>query len=129
MPNTLVTISVTVIAAIMVVAVIVLIPVLLQIRRTAREIEKLTDMVRTQVAPVTRDLTNISRETKNILQSIRRQVDKVEDGVSVVRDVAIRVHDFEREIQQRVEEPLLELAALTSGLCRGLSAFTRIFRR
>jgi uncharacterized protein YoxC len=129
MPNTLITISVTVIAAIMVVAVIVLIPVLLQIRRTAREIEKLTDTVRTQVAPVTRDLTSISRETRNILQSIRRQVDKVEDGIAVVRDVAIRVHDLEREVQQRIEEPLLEAATLISGLGRGLSAFSRIFRR
>ena len=129
MPNTLITISVTVIAGIMVVAVIVLIPVLLQIRRTAREIEKLTDTVRTQVAPVTRDLTSISRETRNILQSIRRQVDKVEDGIAVVRDVAIRVHDLEREVQQRIEVPLLEVVTLITGLSRGLSAFSRIFRR
>ena len=53
---TLLTISVTVIAAIMVLALIFLIPVLLQVRRTAHEAEKLIDSVRVQVAPVSRDI-------------------------------------------------------------------------
>ena len=44
--ETLMAISVTVIAAIMVLALIFQIPVLLQVRRTAREAEKLIDSVR-----------------------------------------------------------------------------------
>ena len=49
---TLLTTSVTVIAAIMVLVLIFLIPVLLQVRRAAHEAEKLIDSVRLQVAPV-----------------------------------------------------------------------------
>jgi uncharacterized protein YoxC len=52
---TLLTTSVTVIAAIMVLVLIFLIPVLLQVRRTAHEAEKLIDSVRLQVAPERRE--------------------------------------------------------------------------
>ena len=55
------TISVAVIAAIMVVAVICIIPVLLQIRRTAQQVEKLAETARMQIAPLSRDVTVISQ--------------------------------------------------------------------
>ena len=58
---TLLTTSVTVTAAIMVLVLIFLIPVLLQLRRTAHEAEKLIDSVRLQVAPVSRDVYCLHR--------------------------------------------------------------------
>jgi hypothetical protein len=68
---TLLTTSVTVIAAIMVLVLIFLIPVLLQVRRTAHEAEKLIDSVRLQVAPISRDVGLISRDVKSIVQLTR----------------------------------------------------------
>jgi len=122
-------ISIAVIAAIMVVAVLFQIPMLLQIRRTAREAEKTLEVARTQIAPLSHDLTVISQEVKNILQSIGRQVNKVEESVTTVRDTAVRLRDFEEEIIRRVEEPLLDLSNLVSSMIRGAEAFVRIFRR
>ena len=77
---TLLTISVSVIAPILVMVLIFLIPVLLQVRQTTHEAENLIDSVRLQVAPVSRDVGLISRDVKSIVQSIHRQVDRVEDG-------------------------------------------------
>ena len=125
----LMTISVTVIAASIVLFVAFLIPVLLQIRRTSRELEKLFDTARMQVTPLSHDLTAISLEIKGILQSIHRQVDKVEDGITAVRDSALRLKEFQLEVQQMIEDPLIELAALVKGVSRGVEAFLRIFRR
>jgi uncharacterized protein YoxC len=125
----LLTISVTVIAASFVLFVAFLIPVLLQIRRTSRELEKLFDTARMQVTPLSHDLTAISLEIKSMLQSIRRQVDKVEDGITAVRDSALRLKEFQLEVQQMIEDPLIELAALVKGVSRGVEAFLRIFRR
>lgn len=125
----LLTISVTVIAASIVLFVAFLIPVLLQIRRTSRELEKLFDTARMQVTPLSHDLTAISLEIKSMLQSIRRQVDKVEDGITAVRDSALRLKEFQLEVQQMIEDPLIELAALVKGASRGVEAFLRIFRR
>ncbi|MDO9350336.1 MAG: DUF948 domain-containing protein, partial [Deltaproteobacteria bacterium] len=114
--ETLMAISVTVIAAIMVLALIFQIPVLLQVRRTAREAEKLIDSVRVQVAPVSRDVGLISRDVKSIVQSIHRQVDRVEDGIETVHDMAVRVKEFQLEVKRRIEEPMLQLAAVVGGV-------------
>ena len=125
----LLTISVTVIAASVVVFTVFLIPVLLQIRRTSRELEKLFDTARMQITPLSHDLTAISLEIKGIFQSIRRQVDKVEDGITSVRDAALRLKEFQAEIEQTIEGPLLELASLVKAVSRGAEAFLRIFHR
>jgi len=127
--ETLMAISVTVIAAIMVLALIFLIPVLFQVRRTAREAEKLIDSVRLQVAPVSRDVGLISRDVKSIVQSIHRQVDRVEDGIETVHDMAVRVKEFQLEIKRRIEEPMLQLAAVLGGVKRGVEAIASIFCR
>ena len=78
--QTLMAISVTVIAAIMVLALIFLIPVLLQVRRTAKEAETLIDTVRVQVAPISRDIGLISRDVQSIAQFIHRQADRLRLG-------------------------------------------------
>ena len=127
--ETLMAISVTVIAAIMVLALIFLIPVLLQVRRTVREAEKLIDSVRLQVGPVSRDVGLISRDVKSIVQSIQRQVDRVEDGVETVHDMAVRAKEFQLEVKRRIEEPLLQLAAVLGGVKRGIEVMARIFYR
>jgi len=123
------TISVTVIAAIMVVAVLFLIPILMQIRRTAREVEKTLETARMQIVPLSHDLTVISQEVNGILQSIHRQVDRVEEGITSVRDTAVRLREFEKEIEEKIESPLLQFAALVSAVSRGVEAFIRILRR
>jgi uncharacterized protein YoxC len=126
---TLLTISVTVIAAIMVLVLIFLIPVLLQVRRTAHEAGKWIDSVRLQVAPVSRDVGLISRDVKSIVQSIHRQVARVEDGIETVHDMAVRVKEFQWEVKRRIEEPLLELTAVVGGVKRGVEAISSIFCR
>ena len=123
------TISVTVIAAAVVVVAIVLIPVVLQIRRTAREAEKFLETARMQLVPLSHDVTVISREVSDILRSVHRQVDRVEEGIATVQGAAERLRDLEEAVITRVEEPLLELAALVRAVSRGIGAFLGFFRR
>jgi uncharacterized protein YoxC len=124
----LLTISTIVIAVSVAIFVIVLIPVISQIRRTAREAEKFLETARMQIAPLSHDLTVISKEVSGILQSIHRQVDRVEEGMTTVRDAAGRLREFEETVLTRVEEPLLELATLINAVSRGIAAFLRYFR-
>jgi len=122
------TISVTIIAASIVVVAIVLIPVILQIRRTAREAEKLIETARMEIVPLGHDLTVISKEISGILQSIHRQVEKVEEGIATVQDAAERLRDFEEAALTIVEGPLVRLATLVSAASRGIGAFVRFLR-
>ena len=103
--QTLMAISIAVIAFILVLTFIFSIPVLLQVRRTAREAEKLIDSVRVQAAPLSRDIGFISRDIRSIVQSVHRQVDRVEDGIETVHEMAVLGKEFQIEVQRRIEEP------------------------
>ena len=127
--ETLTAISVTVIAAIMVLAFIFLIPVLLQVRRTAKEAEKLIDSVRVQVAPISRDIGLISRDVQSIAQFIHRQADRVETGIETVHDMAVRVKEFQIEIQRRIMKPLVMLTSVLGGFKQGIGTMARIISR
>jgi uncharacterized protein YoxC len=120
----LLTISVTVIAAILVVAVLIQIPMLFQIRRTAREIEKFFEIARTQILPLSHDLNIISKEIHSILQSIHRQLGSVEESIATVRDTAARLQKL-----HTIGDPLLKLPSLARGVIRGVEAFVRAFLR
>ncbi|MGO8991042.1 MAG: DUF948 domain-containing protein [bacterium] len=123
------TISITIIAAAVVVVAIVLIPVILQIRRTASAAEKLFETVRMEIVPLSHDLTVISKEVSSIVQSIHRQVDKVEEGIATVQDAAGRLREFEEAILTIAGGPLLKLPTVISAVVRGIGAFVRFFRR
>jgi uncharacterized protein YoxC len=122
------TISVTVIAASIVLVAIVLIPLILQIRRTAREAEKFLETARMEIVPLSHDLTLISKEISSILQSIHRQLDRVEEGITAVQDAVGRLREFEEGVLTIVEGPLVKLATLVSAVTRGIEAFLRFFR-
>jgi uncharacterized protein YoxC len=124
----LLTISVTVIAASILVVVFFLIPVLLQFYRTSCELKKLIETLNVQIEPLSRDLNDILRQTRDILQSIGRQVDQMEEGVSAVRDIAVRLQEFQKEIQERIFS-LLKLAGLVGAVSKGLPFFVKFFRR
>jgi uncharacterized protein YoxC len=127
--ETLTAISVTVIAATMVVGLIFMIPLLLQIRRTAREAEKLIDTVSAQVAPVSRDIILISQDVKDIVESIRQQVYNVEDGIETVHDMVLWTKKLQAELKWRAEAPLLQIAAVMGGIKRGFEVMARMIKR
>jgi uncharacterized protein YoxC len=127
--ETLMAISVTVIAAVMVLALIFLIPVLLRVQRTAKEAETLIDTVRVQVAPISRDIGLISRDVHSIAQFIHRQADRVETGIETVHDMAVLVKAFQIEIQRRIMMPLVMLTSVLEGFKQGIETMARIVSR
>ncbi len=126
---TLTAISLTIIAVILIVILVVSIPVLLQVRRTAREAEKLVDAVRMQVAPISRDIGLVSGEVRSIVQSIHRQVDRVQEGIETVHDMATHAKQFQNEIQQRIKQPLVQLEAIITTIRHGIEVMRGVFCR
>lgn len=120
----LLTISVTVIAAILVIAVIIQISILLQIRRTAREMEKFFEIARLHIAPLSHDLTVIVKEINIILQSIHQQVDRTEESITMVRDTAVRLRKL-----SKIGDTLLKLPVLVRAVGLGIDAFVRVLLR
>ena len=123
------TLSVALIAAIMIAAVICLIPVLLQIRRTALQVEKMVETVRMEIVPLSHNLTVVTHSVQGILDSAHRQVDKLEDSVIAVRDGAERLREFEENVIDRIERPLIGISAMLSAVSRGAETFIRALLR
>ena len=88
-----------------VVFVIGLLIVLVQIKRTAKEAEKLMETSRQQIAPISHDLTIIVNDLKRIVTSIQQQMGMVEQGVGEIKDTVIRINQFEKTLQEKLQQP------------------------
>jgi len=122
-------ISVAVIAFFVIVFVIGILIVFVQIRRTAKEAEKLLDTTRQQITPLAHDLTIILNEVKKIVQSVQSQMGKVEKGVDELKETAIRISEFEKMLQTKLAQPILEFTTLVAAISRALRAFIEIWKK
>ncbi|WP_417909606.1 hypothetical protein [Candidatus Electronema sp. PJ] len=113
----LLAVSVTVIAAIMMIRAVFEILALVQVRRAAREAEKL-------LASVSREVSLISSDVKSLVLSIHEQTERVEDSIATFHDVAAWMKAFQSEVKPGIEETLFQLAAVLGGVRRGLEAVT-----
>lgn len=122
-------ISVSIIAFFLVVFVIGLLIALVQVRRTAREAEKLMETTRQQVAPISHDLTIIVNDVRRIVNSIQKQMGMVEEGVGEIKDTIVRINQFEKMLHEKLEQPILEFATLVSAVSRALKAFVDLWKK
>jgi uncharacterized protein YoxC len=124
----LLTISVTVMAACVFIVMFFLVPVLLQLYRTSCEIKKLTETLNAQIVPLSSQLAEVMCEAKGLIQSIGRQADHVDEGITALRDIAIRLQEFQSAIRDKTL-PLIKLASVIGFGGKGLLSFIKFFRR
>ncbi len=125
----LMSISVTVIAAFIVIFVIALIPLLVQLRRTAKEAEKLLETTRLQIAPIAHDVARVMDDVRDIVKQAQRQMGKVEESVDAVRDTVVKLRDVETLLRDRIEKPLLGIVGTVGALVKGVRVFLQYVRR
>jgi uncharacterized protein YoxC len=116
-------ISVTIIAAVLVLSSIFFVLAMFRIIRTLGEAQKLIEMVRLQVAPITHDLTQILTDVRSIVRTTEKEMDKVSESIGHVRDTTRNLRDFEYMLQDRIERPLLDLTSVLSALVKGGRVF------
>ncbi len=121
-------ISVTVIAACTLVLMIFLIPVLLQFSRTADELKRLIQILSAQILPLSSQMSEVMRQAEDLIQSVHQEAEHLGEGMTALRDVAIRLREFQREIQEKTF-PLVKLASLIGFGGKGLLSFIKLFRR
>ena len=121
--------SVMLIAGLLLVNTIFLVVFLVKAFRAFSEARKLFEAARAQLVPISHDVTRITTEAKGILASIQKDMDKVGDSLDHVRDTTRNIKEFERMIQDRIQEPLLEITTLLSALIKGGRVFWNTFTR
>jgi len=123
------TVSVAVIALCVATITMAAAAALWRIRQLAMRAEELVDAVKLQLAPVIHDVTLISADVRSIVRTVERESSKISDGVEALRQTARDIYEFERMLRERIEKPLLDVAALISGILRGVSVFWRTMWR
>lgn len=125
----LTSISVTIIAGFVVIFVIALIPVLVQIRRVAKEAERLLEATRQQIVPLSHDVVRVVDDIGDLVKQGQRQMVKVEDSVNAVRETALKLRDVESLFKDRIEKPLLNLIAVVAALIKGTRALVKHMKK
>jgi uncharacterized protein YoxC len=125
----LTSISVTIIAGFVVIFVIALIPVLVQIRRLAKEAERLLEATRQQIVPLSHDVVRVVDDIGDLVKQGQRQMVKVEDSVNAVRETALKLRDVESLFKDRIEKPLLNLIAVVAALIKGTRALVKHMKK
>jgi uncharacterized protein YoxC len=121
--------SVMLIAGLLLLNTIFLVVFLLKAFKAFSEAQKLLETARLQLTPLSHDVTRITTEVKGILTSVQRDVDKVGDSLDHVRDTTRNLKEFEYMIQERIQEPLLEITTLLSALVKGGKIFWQTLTR
>jgi uncharacterized protein YoxC len=122
-------VSLTIIVVLLSVITLFFVLALVKVLQTLSEWRKLLELSRMHLVPLSHDISKLINDVRSIVKSVERQVDKMSEGVSAVRDTAINLRDFEATMQDRIERPLLEITALLSALLKGGQVFWRKFSK
>jgi uncharacterized protein YoxC len=122
-------ISVAVIAFFIVIFVIGILIVFVQIRRVAKEAEKLIDTTRQQITPLSHSINLIVHDAQKIVNSVQSQVSKVEKGFDEIQQIAERISDFEKQLQEKIQHPFLEFVATVSAFFKAVQVFVEFWKK
>ena len=115
--------SVALIAGLLLLNTIFLVAFLIKAFKAVSEARKFFEMAKLQLAPISHDVTKITTQVTGILASVQKQMNTVGDSLSHVRDTTRNLKEFEFMIQERIQNPLLEITALLSALVKGGKVF------
>jgi uncharacterized protein YoxC len=102
---------------------IIFILVLLRFKVMLVGLEEVLREFSNKTVPVLENLEAITARLKAISENIDDQVMAVRDSFGAIRSVADNVLDLERQIQERVEGPILETLAFVAAIVKGLRTF------
>jgi archaellum component FlaC len=91
-------------------------------------VEKDLKELSTHAIPVFENLEVITEKVKNITENIDDQVEMVKHSINTIKEVADNIVSFERRVQERIEEPVLETVSVFAALFKGVRTFVERLR-
>ena len=99
------------------------ITVLSRVRNVLIVVEHDVKELSARAIPVMENLEAITDKVKNVTESIDEQIDIVKTAVNSIRGIADNVVNFERRIQDRIEQPVLETVGTAAAIIKGVRTF------
>ena len=105
-----------------------LVTVLVRLRTILTSVEKDIKELSSKAIPVFENLEVITEKVKNISEGIDEQVETVKHSINSIKEIADNIVGFERRIQSRIEEPVLETISYVAALFKGVRTFVERLR-
>jgi uncharacterized protein YoxC len=94
-----------------------------------RNIEKDVNLLVSKASPVFENLSAITHRVNSMTESIETQINDVLYSINSLKEIISDVVRFEKRIQRRVEEPVLDAVSFFSALIKGVKTFILRFRQ
>ena len=100
-----------------------LITVVVRVRRILDTVERDMRELSAKAIPVFENLEIITNKIKNVTESIDEQVEIVKQSINSIKEIADNIVDFERRVQERIEEPVMETVGTVMAIVKGVRTF------
>ncbi|HUN64584.1 MAG TPA: DUF948 domain-containing protein [Bacteroidota bacterium] len=107
---------------------IYLISVLVRVRGILAIVEEDLRELSAKAIPVLENLETITEKIKNVTENIDEQVESVKESIQAVKRIADNIVDFERKVQDRIEEPVMETVGTIAAVIKGVRTFVARLR-
>lgn len=100
-----------------------LVVVLVRVRSILQVLEKDVKELSARTGPILDNLEVITDKVRNVTENIDDQVTLVKESIHSVKEIADNVVSFERRVQERFEEPVLETIGTIAAVIKGVRMF------
>lgn len=107
---------------------IYLVAFLIRLRSTMSVIAEDVKEVSSKAVPVLENLEVITERVKHVAESVDEQVDAVKDSINSMKAIADSIVSFERKVQERIEEPVIETVGTLAAVIKGVRMFVARLR-
>jgi uncharacterized protein YoxC len=104
------------------------IPMLLQVRRTAKSLELTSKTLNQNLPGILTNLDEITTNLTHTSQAVHDQVAGLKNIVDKFQDMADDVVDFERNIRTEIEAPIMETVTTITATIKAIRAFLDALR-
>jgi uncharacterized protein YoxC len=119
-------ISIVVVCAAFVILILYLIPTIIQFKRSARSLEESSNQVNQKLPDILNNLEEITANFNSIMSTGRRQVEVLSDTVDEIKLLIDNIIGFQKHLQTRIENPLIETLTTITALSKALRAFLTV---
>jgi len=107
---------------------IYLVVVLVRVRSILALLEHETKELSARAIPVMENLEVITDRVKTITDDIDEQISVVKAAIQSFKVITENIADFERRVQNRIEEPVMETVGTFAAIFKGLRTFVARLR-
>ncbi len=106
-----------------------LIPTIVQLKRTAERVEIASENLNMHLPNILTNLDEITTNLTGIMSSGRRQMQMLEEATEEVKLMVEDLSAFEKEIKEKIENPLVETLATIAALAKAARAVAQSLKK